>query len=545
VNASSAVKERTNNSFRILWWKRRKLTLQQSISGRKGAQVYTLKMAENLEKKLIDKAGTGVTFDSWEFAGEIGVDHEKVVGTLKSLWGAQYVDMKQQETRFYTLTDEAEGYIQSGSPEFQFLRIVSGGSIAAAEAKKHSIGFGKCMRNKWLKKEGDGFSLAVKLEDLTDELQSNLKTLKENDGAEDCLDKAVIKDMNKRKLLKLVSRKHYTVNKGQEWAPERKKFSTTLTKEMIETGSWKSADFKETNWNSTGLRESAGYLHPLLLVRMEYRKILIGMGFEEMPTNKWVESSFWNFDALFQPQQHPARDAHDTFFIKQPASCTLESVPKDYVERVKTVHEIGGDGSIGYRYDWSLEESKKNILRTHTTAVSTRMLYQLGVDYKKSGVFKPKKYFSIDRVFRNEHLDATHLAEFHQVEGLVADRNLSLGDLIGVIKTFFAETGITEIRFKPAYNPYTEPSMEIFGYHPDLGKWTELGNSGMFRPEMLAPMGLPKDVRVIAWGLSLERPTMIKYRIKKIKELFGHKISLETTQTSPLPRLDGRVATEV
>ena len=199
---------------------------------------------------------------------------------------------------------------------------------------------------------------------------------------------------------------------------------------------------------------------------------------------------------------------------------------------MRKTHESGGYGSIGYRYDWSLAEAKKNILRTHTTAVSTRMLYLLA---NQEGGFTPKKYFSIDRVFRNESLDATHLAEFHQVEGLVADRNLSLGDLIGVIKTFFAEIGITNVRFKPAYNPYTEPSMEIFGYHPDLGKWTEVGNSGMFRPEMLRPMGLPEDVRVIAWGLSLERPTMIKYRIKKIKELFGYKISLDKTQNSPLP----------
>lgn len=258
------------------------------------------------------------------------------------------------------------------------------------------------------------------------------------------------------------------------------------------------------------------------------------MGFEEMPTNRWVESSFWNFDALFQPQQHPARDAHDTFFIKTPEAASLESVKPEYLEVVKNTHEKGGFGSIGYRYDWSLEESKKNILRTHTTAVSTRMLYLLA---NQPGGFKPKKYFSIDRVFRNESLDATHLAEFHQIEGLVADRNLSLGDLMGVIKEFFAASGITDIRFKPAYNPYTEPSMEIFGYHPDLKKWTEIGNSGMFRPEMLRPMGLPSDVRVIAWGLGLERPTMIKYRISKIKDLFGHKISLESSQTIPLPRI--------
>lgn len=115
------------------------------------------------------------------------------------------------------------------------------------------------------------------------------------------------------------------------------------------------------------------------------------------------------------------------------------------------------------------------------------------------------KYFSIDRVFRNETLDATHLAEFHQIEGVVADYNLTLGDLIGILYEFFKKLGITQLKFKPAYNPYTEPSMEIFCYHEGLKKWIEIGNSGMFRPEMLLPMGLPEDVNVIAWGLSLER----------------------------------------
>jgi phenylalanyl-tRNA synthetase alpha chain len=133
------------------------------------------------------------------------------------------------------------------------------------------------------------------------------------------------------------------------------------------------------------------------------------------------------------------------------------------------------------------------------------------------GGFKPAKYFSIDRVFRNEALDATHLAEFHQVEGVVADRGLSLADLIGIITEFFRRIGITQLRFKPAYNPYTEPSMEVFGYHPDLKRWTEIGNSGIFRPEMLVPLGLPPDVRVIAWGLSLERPTMIKCERARVR----------------------------
>lgn len=268
-------------------------------------------------------------------------------------------------------------------------------------------------------------------------------------------------------------------------------------------------------------------------VRAEFRKILMSMGFTEMPTNRWVESSFWNFDALFQPQSHPARDAHDTFFIKEPA--TTLRVPEDYYERVKSMHQTGGHGSIGYRYDFKREEAFKNLLRTHTTAISSQMLYRLA---NQEGGFKPMKYFSIDRVFRNESMDMTHLCEFHQVEGLVADYRLSLKDLIGMIKTFFHSIGITKLRFKPAFNPYTEPSMEIFGWMEGHQKWSEIGNSGMFRPEMLAPMGLPKDVRVIAWGLSLERPTMIKYGIHNIRDLFGHKCDVKATRDAPLALFD-------
>ena len=186
------------------------------------------------------------------------------------------------------------------------------------------------------------------------------------------------------------------------------------------------------------------------------------------------------------------------------------------------IHEKGGYGSHGYRYIWKKSESQKNILRTHTTAISSQMLYQLSQMGKQA--FKPMKYFSIDRVFRNETLDATHLAEFHQVEGMVIDKNLSLCHLKGVISEFFKKIGITKTRYKPAYNPYTEPSMEIFGYHPILKMWVEIGNSGIFRPEMLRPMGFDEDVSVIAWGLSLERPTMISYNIDNIRSLFGDKV---------------------
>jgi len=431
----------------------------------------------------------------------------------------------------FELTDEGRFTLEKGSPEILLLAALNSGEMTVDEMKKnHKIAMGFAMKNKWIKI--DGPIAKATTESAKDAIVDLLKLVANSDGAEDSISASDAKMLKKRNQIIQIKTVNFNCSKGLKWALQRVKLEQVLTKEMIETGSWKDMSFKPTNFRSTGTNVNGGFLHPLMLVRAEYRKILIGMGFEEMPTNKWVESSFWNFDSLFQPQQHPARDAHDTFFIKTPQFASLEAVTPGLVETVKQMHEVGGHGSRGYRYKWSLEEAKKNILRTHTTAISSQMLHRLAT---QPGGFKPAKYFSIDRVFRNEVVDATHLAEFHQVELLAADYNLSLGDLIGMIKTFFMSVGITDVRFKPAYNPYTEPSMEIFGYHPDLKKWTEIGNSGMFRPEMVRPLGLPEGVRVIACGLSLERPTMIKYRVKKIKELFGHKINLESTRNSQFP----------
>jgi phenylalanyl-tRNA synthetase alpha chain len=203
-----------------------------------------------------------------------------------------------------------------------------------------------------------------------------------------------------------------------------------------------------------------------------------------------------------------------------------------YWNDVHEVHEKGKFGSIGYRYPWSEDESLRLVLRTHTTAVSATMLRKLAANPR------PVRYFSIDRVFRNETVDATHLAEFHQVEGVIADFGLTLGGLIGFMEVFFAKMGIYGLRFKPAYNPYTEPSLEIFSYHTGLKKWVEIGNSGMFRPELLEPAGLPKDLRVYGWGLSLERPTMIKYKLNNIRELLGHKVDLGFIESNPAVRLE-------
>ncbi|BDA43266.1 Phenylalanine-tRNA ligase alpha subunit [Coccomyxa sp. Obi] len=436
----------------------------------------------------------------------------------------------------YVLLEEAVGYRDHGSPEAQVHAAVPPEGIPMKDLQAKlgpiaKVGFSQAKMQNWIRidKSGGEQMIVREVETVEDRTQSILKRISE--GQE--VDKSDAEALKKRKLVKPEAWKTYALKKGPKFALEKKKPATELTHEMLQKGTWRDANFKAYNFNALGQPTNGGHLHPLLKVRTQIRKAFTSMGFEEMPTNNYVESSFWNFDALFQPQQHPARDAHDTFFLTNPAATPLSKQPQDYVKRVRDIHENGGFGSIGYGSHWKESEAEKNLLRTHTTAVSSRMLYKLAQEG-----FRPAKYFSIDRVFRNEAIDRTHLAEFHQIEGVVCDRGLTLGDLIGTLHLFFSRLGLPKLRFKPAYNPYTEPSMEIFSYSEQLGKWVEVGNSGMFRPEMLRPMGLPEDVNVIAWGLGLERPTMILYGIDNIRDLFGHKVSLSVVKKNPICRLN-------
>ncbi|KAG9245710.1 phenylalanyl-tRNA synthetase-like protein alpha chain [Calycina marina] len=450
------------------------------------------------------------------------------------------------------LEEEGEGILKDGSHEVRILHALQkemeGLSLSELEdvigdKKAVQLGSGKGFKNKWFSKEKSGKLVAKTTGDVEDVTRDQLRIVQQKHTYPDS---KVVAELKKRKLVKTQKVISYTVYKDKEYALEIAKLQTDLTEEMLESGTWKTATFKKYNFNSLGSDQNAGALHPLNKVRHEFRQIFFEMGFEEMPTNKYVETGFWNFDALFVPQQHPARDLQDTFYISDPkvadrpyAESEEDSADYEaYWNNVKEVHQEGKYGSIGYRYPWAANESLRLVLRTHTTAISTAMLHKLASKKGPDGRPPPAKYFSIDRVFRNETVDATHLAEFHQVEGVIADYGLSLGGLMEFMRIFFTKMGIEDLRFKPAYNPYTEPSMEIFSFHKGLNKLVEIGNSGMFRPEMLEAMGLPKDMVVFGWGLSLERPTMIKYKVNNIRELLGHKVDLSFIEKNPAVRLE-------
>ncbi|KAJ5468200.1 hypothetical protein N7475_005952 [Penicillium sp. IBT 31633x] len=510
-------------------------------------------MASDLTTQILDalSASDAPLFSSEAFPSTPSLNVKSALDRLDS---RQMVEYETLEKEIVSLTAEGEEIAANGSHEAKVFAAV----VAAMDGLKISelpgivgkenakVGQGNAFKRGWIKKDKD--LLRASADSIVDETQQQLLAIQKTKTVDD---QKVMQDLKRRKLIVLSKEISFKFTKGPKYAREMVKEDTDLTPEMIASGSWKTAHFKPYNFNAKGAPTPSGTLHPLNKVRQEFRNIFFEMGFEEMPTNRFVETGFWNFDALFVPQQHPARDLQDTFYISDPAVADgpREDPPNDphrpvktqvdkpldyqkYWDNVREVHEHGKFGSIGYRYPWSADESLRLVLRTHTTSISTYMLHKLAANPR------PARFFSIDRVFRNEAVDATHLAEFHQVEGVIADFGLTLGGLIGFMEVFFAKMGIHKLRFKPAYNPYTEPSMEIFGYHEGLGKWVEIGNSGMFRPEMLESMGLPKNMRVYGWGLSLERPTMIKYGVSNIRELLGHKVDLNFIETNPAVRLE-------
>jgi phenylalanyl-tRNA synthetase alpha chain len=289
---------------------------------------------------------------------------------------------------------------------------------------------------------------------------------------------------------------------------------TQLTPELIITGKWKIIKLQKYNIKAPVAKTWPGKKHPYLAFLDEVREKLVELGFKEM-TGTNVETSFFNFDALYTPQDHPAREASGIYFVKQPEYGDTTKY-RTIVENVKQTHENGWKtGSTGWKYTYSKQEAKRLILRGHGTCLSARTLLSKDLQI-------PSKHFSIARVYRPEVIDKTHLSEFNQVEGIVVDEKLTLKDLLGVLEKFAKEiAGADKVRFKPDYFPFTEPSVELNAYKEGYG-WVEFGGSGIFRPEVTLPLGV--EVPVIAWGLGVDRLFMMKAGIDDIRSIFSQDL---------------------
>ncbi|AHH10694.1 phenylalanine--tRNA ligase subunit alpha [Borrelia coriaceae] len=283
-----------------------------------------------------------------------------------------------------------------------------------------------------------------------------------------------------------------------------------LTPEILRSKAYEGKNFRAYNINVPSHKTFIGRANPYSEYIVKVKDKLVSLGFEEFD-GPLVESEFFNNDALFMPQFHPARDVRDVYYIKNPSS--LSFLPEPYFSNVKAVHENGyTTGSRGWRYDFNENISKRLVLRTQGTVLSARQL----IDAKNPG-----KYFGIVRCFRYDQVDATHGADFYQTEGIViGDANIKT--LLGLLEIFAKElAGATEVKYVPAYFPFTEPSIEVHVKHPVLG-WFELGGSGIFRPEVTKPFGI--DVPVIAWGIGIDRMALMHLGLSDLRELFTHDI---------------------
>ena len=404
------------------------------------------------------------------------------------------------------LTEEGRRYASEGLPEKRLIGLVSGGKNSIVQLKNSlpelDIALAWSKKRGWIRIE-KGRLILVKEPSGYPE-QDSLKMISEGKPVPE----EMLKTLESRKL---VVREAPHIGEGRAL---HGKEVAGLTPALIKTGHWRNVRFRPYNIRATGEKAYPGKRHPYNRFLSQVRQKLVELGFREMPGHL-IESEFWNFDALFQAQDHPSRDWTQTYSLRNPRTGSLPD--RKIVSQVRQTHENGWKtGSTGWGYKWSPAKAAKLMPRAHTTACSARQL--------ASGVDIPGKYFAISRCFRPDVIDATHGVEFNQTEGIVIDPSLDFRSLLGLLKQFALEmAGAEEVRFLPDYYPFTEPSCQLSARHPELG-WVEFAGSGIFREELTKPLGI--DEPVIAWGLGIDRLAMFRLGIKDIRELFTRNIGL-------------------
>lgn len=452
----------------------------------------------------------------------------EVMNASSWLQAKDLVKISEKITTYYRLGKEGIEYLIKGLPEQRILSKLKekNGKISMKELfsskdltkNEISIGIGYIKKNPDVKIIQGNLTANEKTIDELEKYFLEIYSVLEEIGKEKEVEESEIfndalthlkmrqKIVKKReaitRIISLTKKGKEIIKKGIELREE----IAQITPELIQSSKWKEVEFRKYDVSTFAPNIYGGKLHPLRNWIEQIRKIFLEMGFEEISGN-FVESTFWNMDVLFIPQDHPARELQDTFYLIKPEKFEIRD--KKLVKIIKEIHENGGNTtSDGWRYEWKEEEAKKAILRTHTTVNTIR--------YLSKNNNTPIKVFSIERIFRNEATDATHLAELHQIEGILSEKNANLRVLIGILKEFYRRIGFEEIKIVPSYYPYTEPSLDVLVKFK--GKWLELGGSGIFRPEVTAPFNV--EYPVLAWGLGLERLVMLKLGLKDIRELY-------------------------
>ena len=485
------------------------------------------------QKRILDLVLQGIS-DLDEISRRLNVPREDLMRDIEELRAKGLVEVERRSIEVHQVSEEGTRYASIGMPEERVVKVLeeagevnveelpkaarsAGIELTLAEAR---IGVSSLAKQRAVKfAEGkvllsSSEAVAEALE-VARSLRGALQALIKGEQAEEGLVRVLKRRglVRSRKRRQILLRPTDTLrNLVSEGRIVTARVITALTPEIIVSGSWRGAVFKPYDLSVEPPRIYPGKKHPYLEFLDWVREILVSMGFEEMK-GPHVELELWNFDALFQAQDHPAREIHDTYFLKFPKYGRFED--KEFMERVARAHEDGWiTGSKGWGYKWDPRRALRLILRTQTTAVSARTLYRRG-----DGEYM---CFSLDRVFRPETLDPKHSMEFYQLEGIIVGRNVTFRHLIGFFHEIARRLGLGPVKLKPAYFPFTEPSVEGFIKHPKLG-WIEVFPGGMFRPEMLLPLGI-RECNVAAWGIGIDRIAMTVLGVDDIRLLFAQDL---------------------
>jgi len=481
----------------------------------------------NNEKKLLlalNEVGGKSTPDEMISSGIFSVEVE-AMGAASWLSNKSLVEISEKVTKFYVLADTK---VVEGLPERKAIIALDkvGGKMQLGDLgnalpngeDKIAVGWLKRKNLADIVKDGDQKILTI-----TDNGKKMLKSKMDDEAfieklakgpvEEKDADANVVKDLKGRQGMieerVITDRTFILTSNGKEAIAlgiDATEEAAQITVELIQSGKWKDVKFRKYDVQTFAPSVSPAKRHPLSRLGAEVREIFTQMGFKEID-GEYVQPAFWNLDVLFTPQDHPARELQDTFYLENPSSIKIQD--EKLVKKVKDIHENGGDtGSTGWGGEWSRDKAEAALLRTHTTVNTIR--------YVSENPNPPVKVFSLSRIFRNESIDATHLPEFTQIEGIIIDEKGNFDMLVSLIKDFYKRMGFDQIRIRPAYFPYTEPSLEVEVLFN--GKWMELGGAGIFRPEVVAPFGVKHPV--LAWGFGFERLAMLKWNIKDIRDLY-------------------------
>jgi len=499
-----------------------------------------------------------------EVAKLTGIDQAQVSAAATEAAQAGYFQVAEQEREELTVNEGAKALVEAGLPEHRAAKRLSeaGGKLAMSDFASWAKDAGVAVNDaiKWgsargaiERAKGDNGAVLV-LTDMgkksVDQPDVDLQLLKKLNYEGGLFLDTLQPSENAKRVRELLAKRPELARikkrtarslalsaKGEsalESGAVRKILErNSLTPEDLESGAWREIKLRPYDVKLPAKDVYPAKIHPLRKIIEQTRRAFLEMGFAEV-ASPMIESAFWNFDALFQPQDHPAREMQDTFYMRRPATAPLPGeqkgvrnlsseqgtsqgmVPDTFfatiLENVRRTHENGWQtGSEGWGYTWSPERSRQVVLRTHTTAATIRAL--------AANPNPPGKFFCVGWTYRNETISFKHLPVFHQVDGIVIDEEANLASLMGTLQEFYSKMGFGRVKFKPAFYPYTEPSVDVVVYMESRGKWIEMGGAGIFRPEVTLPLGC--KFPVLAWGLGIERLAMIRFGLSDIRELYG------------------------